>query len=1269
MRPLTLEMSAFGPYANKTVLELDRLGTSGLYLITGDTGAGKTTIFDAITYALYGEPSGSLRNANMLRSQYATPEMETYVMLRFSYKGKEYTIRRSPSYLRPKKRGEGVTEEKESAELHFEGRNYSGKDAAAKMQEIIGLDRAQFTQIAMIAQGDFLKLLMADTKERLPILQTIFRTQNFSELQKRLNDTYLADRQQYKNASERMQQTMQQVRLPEDEEFAADGERLREGKLLPGEVIGLLERLHKRDSTQEQIFQDELDEAQALLLQAENRLQTGKTLAKHRAELQAVARRLADGTEALRLLEDELKEAKSHEPEMEAHRHKAEALRLTLPGYDAAAEQERQLAAQRSALQDSLCAQQAAEQAHAKLEQQLADDLQEQRALETAGQEMARLESRRQLLDNRLLTLAQIQKQLAACQETQGTLSEARAAHTDAAAERDKCREQLSLAEAEAERLERELNVLSGCREIAVTLAAQLEKQSDRQSAIAQTLKSVQSCGQGVLAVEAAQTARDTARAAHDKKRSEKEALAQEQQALQAQQNALSDCALQKEKLTQALSQLDSRSEQLGKLHEAYLAYTHLEAEHKQAQCIYLSAMADYLRAKDKYDAAYEAFLDNQAGILAERLRPGAACPVCGALEHPCPAQRSAGVTEELLAELKQLQEQAEQKSAETSAAARSIGDRVEAEEKRLTEEAASLLDCTLAQLPEAYKSAMLAQDEQKSLLQQQLDAAEEQLRKAKETAALLEETNTRLMAAAAELDSSQSALQAAERRVSEEAGRQEQMRKAAEELICRELGEISWEDASAQCMAELGRLEESVRSLTKQIEDNTQKLTQYAADLHAAEEQKAMITHLKTELERRTAQAQKTQEQVSGLDSEVRLRNEELAESLQNAFGSCEPEEAAEKLRTEQSTAEAGLSDIKQQIDEAEKRIRRRQELERSLPETERLTKEAGAQLHQLKIDAEKQKTSVQHLEEQLRKALAGLPYPDKPTAEQEIGRHEQCIRQFKEAMAAKENACAEAARKQNLLKGEADRLEKTIAGYPEIDMEAEQAAKAHAEARRNELDQKRREIFARKTGNAALLDRIRNNSVQIEALEQRLMQTRALAETATGSISGKERITLETYVQMAFFEKIIARANERLRIMTDGQYSLLRRTEKTGGKSKDGLELDVTDHWNGTTRSVRTLSGGESFKASLALALGLSEEIQSSAGGIQLDTMFVDEGFGSLDEHSLQQAMRSLSDLSEGDRLVGIISHVSELKSRVDKQIIVTKDRSGKSSVRIRI
>ena len=235
--------------------------------------------------------------------------------------------------------------------------------------------------------------------------------------------------------------------------------------------------------------------------------------------------------------------------------------------------------------------------------------------------------------------------------------------------------------------------------------------------------------------------------------------------------------------------------------------------------------------------------------------------------------------------------------------------------------------------------------------------------------------------------------------------------------------------------------------------------------------------------------------------------------------------------------------------------------------------------------------------------------------------------------------------------------------------DFDADAAGK-----RRNEIVQKRsaleselRDLHHRTETNREVLRQIEKQSAAIADVEKRWMMVGPLADTANGNLSGKEKIMLETYVQMAYFDRIIERANTRFMVMSGGQYELKRRREADNNRSQSGLSLDVVDHCNGTERSVKTLSGGESFKASLSLALGLSDEIQASAGGIQLDTMFVDEGFGSLDEESLQQAMRALNGLAEGNRLVGIISHVPELREKIDRQIIVRKDRSGGSRVEV--
>ena len=241
-------------------------------------------------------------------------------------------------------------------------------------------------------------------------------------------------------------------------------------------------------------------------------------------------------------------------------------------------------------------------------------------------------------------------------------------------------------------------------------------------------------------------------------------------------------------------------------------------------------------------------------------------------------------------------------------------------------------------------------------------------------------------------------------------------------------------------------------------------------------------------------------------------------------------------------------------------------------------------------------------------------------------------------------------------------EELQKQLEDGCPVDMEQQLAQKETLLNRKNEILKQQKNIHTRLAANTACLQNIQNKWEELTVLEEKQKWIRALSDTANGSIKGKERIMLETYIQTTYFDRIVARANVRLMKMTGGQYDLKRRRTAENMRSQSGLELDVVDHYNGTERSVKTLSGGESFKASLALALGLSDEVQMSTG-IRLDTLFVDEGFGSLDPESLNQAYNTLAGLTEGNRLVGIISHVAELKERIDKQIVVTKEKTGGS------
>ena len=193
-----------------------------------------------------------------------------------------------------------------------------------------------------------------------------------------------------------------------------------------------------------------------------------------------------------------------------------------------------------------------------------------------------------------------------------------------------------------------------------------------------------------------------------------------------------------------------------------------------------------------------------------------------------------------------------------------------------------------------------------------------------------------------------------------------------------------------------------------------------------------------------------------------------------------------------------------------------------------------------------------------------------------------------------------------------------------------------------------------------------------KLAANDAKLQETFArldrLAQLANGSMAGTERLTFETFVQMRYFEVVLAAANTRLSEMTQGQYELVRCERLEGGSAKVGLNVDVLDNFTGKARSAKSLSGGEKFMASLALALGLSEVVQRQAGGIQLDTMFVDEGFGSLDQEKLRLVMRAMSRPGSSGKLVGIISHVEELMGTIDRKIVVERGREG-STLRVEV
>ena len=344
--------------------------------------------------------------------------------------------------------------------------------------------------------------------------------------------------------------------------------------------------------------------------------------------------------------------------------------------------------------------------------------------------------------------------------------------------------------------------------------------------------------------------------------------------------------------------------------------------------------------------------------------------------------------------------------------------------------------------------------------------------------------------------------------------------------------------------------------------------------------------------------------------------------------------------------------SHLEEAIRTEEINLQRRGELEKTVPAAEAEAERLRAAIHD---------RAQNNAAQEARAYADHLPFADKAAACEEVLRLKKEQEDLKAALSRLEEEHAACLNSISRIQGRAAQLREQLASSRIVDNETLSVEKKQLEISRQSLAGEQTALHTRKSANETALQNIRAKAAELSALEQRYTWVRSLSNTANGTLSGKEKIMLETYVQMTYFDRIIARANTRFMVMSSGQYELIRRPSADNNRSQSGLELDVIDHYNGTTRSVKTLSGGESFKASLSLALGLSDEVQSSAGGIRLDTMFVDEGFGSLDEESLRQAIRALSSLTESNRLVGIISHVDKLNESIPQKILVTNTGSG--------
>lgn len=927
MKPLKLTMSAFGSYAGKNVIDFTGQ-QQGIFLITGDTGAGKTTIFDAITYALYNQTSGGERNGNMMRSQYARPETETYVELEFLYRGQTYRVRRNPDYKITKTLKNGKIREQKvphSVELTLpDGTVFPEKKNAtdAKIIEILGLTADQFSQIVMIAQGDFLKLLYTKSDERKMIFSKLFRTDIYWKIQENLRRKSMEmDELIQENDRAFEQEKSRIIPLPESEELPLDElvERLRE------RLKDALKEQNLRRANVEELNKKitKYEEINKLFVSLEKIRQTGKELEARQAESKERRQQIENARKADKVLVAEQQNLR-----------------------------------QQQTVEQSV-------QAIAKMEETLANDQEMFETLKTQLQEVEAKQKRE---------AADIQKKMLALE-------------------------------------------------------------------------------QSFPSYEALQNARS-----------------EEQQAKKVWEDLgkISEESFHKKKAgIAALKEQQKRQEQV------------VEQTKKNWEQTSLSAS----ESAKHYEHMYEAFLKEQAGILAENLSAGCPCPVCGSTVHPDPAKLSDHAVTELEVE----------QAKKTRAAA---------EEKRDMAYAAFEAEKT-----EKQKLAQAVEKEEADFVLAQT-IAKQQRKEAEQNYVSLQKIA-------------------------------EQIR---EKLVYPSLAEAKKQYAAMQ---------KALEAAEQEIERKRQKVSELA---------EAMNT----------------------------LKGQKLAEE--------ENQKTAKKLAAKTEKEYAKL-------------------LEKSGFVSE----------------------ETYH--------LAILPERSRSKLEREEKEYEsQCLRQQSE---------------QKL-------LEKQVSGKTYTDTtELNEQLKAEKQALK-EAEKTYMELHTAYENDRSVLQ---NCAVYLEKgkkLESEDQVIKSLSKTANGRLSGSAKIDFETYIQRQYFKQIIHEANKRLLTMSNHQFILkLKEEANTGRKTNEGLDLSVYSLVTDSERDVKTLSGGESFLAALAMALGLSDIVERSAGAIHPDMMFIDEGFGSLDAQSRQQAIEVLGELAGDSRMVGIISHVTELKEQIDRKLVVSRTDKGSRAV----
>ena len=1033
MRPIKLTISAFGPYASKQVIDFEELKGRNIFVISGKTGAGKTTIFDAISYALYGEASGESRETDSLRSHFADDNTETYVELEFELRGEKYTVNRVPKQKKKKARGEGYTEKSADATLTLpDGKVITKvKNVTDKIIEILGITREQFKQIVMLAQGEFKKLLLADSVEREGIFRKIFNTYDFEKIQAELKDKAANLSKNRTKSKHEMEINLKNIKgehdivIDEYVDFPLVIEKLKDLLERDNNIYKTLNEEGKEVDNKLQVKNQEkaiIETNNNLLKEKEIITKALEELLSKEDEYKNKSKTIIDGKNAkeVKYIEDKLIETTKKLTKRE------EDYNLSLKNIDSL-----------------------------KLKQEEA---------------------------NKLLQIEESK-------------------------------------ECDREKLSVEINNLNKLEEKIIELDSLNNKVMHlKQSAENSKLQII-----------------------NNKKETEELKKSKEEKELQ-----LKDIATLETKKVELESDIKAKNKTLDEVRELFKvirSFQNTYIEHNNKAKEYKEFEVEYKKVKENYEKMDDLYKKEQAGILASKLQENEPCPVCGSTNHP----NKATIKENLKIPTKE----------ELKVAKENL-DKLEKENLEKINNLTTL---------NSNKTTYLEQvNNHLSMLSATLNIDKTFN---SETAKVVKNLGTELKSV---IDKLKDELLKVIDKIS------------LKEKIEKELNLITTTINERE--QNLIKLEESEKIYTTELTQNLTKIDEYKKEIPEN------ITDLKTLnnlIEVKTKELNISKEKLAKL----RLENENLAKKLEGENStSKEINKSIEELKLEIANNKANFNEaIKEQGFD---NIQTYEDAKLQISMVESLEKEVENYNSELKLTKAKQEDIINKTKD--------IVFMDITTIDEEI---------------------------------------KSI------------------QNNKKELEGKLRDLHSIIDNNKTVLKNVENLNIEFKEIEEEYKVVGELADLANGKKA--PYISFERYILASYFEDIIEAANIRLEKMTGDRFSLIRKTSKSKGAGQKGLELEIYDNYTDSSRDVSSLSGGESFKASLSLALGLSDIVQSNAGGVSLDTMFVDEGFGTLDPQSLDNAIDSLLELQRGGRLVGIISHVEELKERIDAKLEVTSTSKG--------